>query len=61
MLCTKHTVIIFVSRSTQLTSAGGSYRSKNRESTPVKNGNGACKISTKPENNKRNKSASRKN
>lgn len=42
------TVIIFVSKSTQLTSDGGSYKSKKRESTPIKNGNGACKTSTKP-------------
>lgn len=33
----------------QLTSGGGSYRSKNLESTPIKNGKGACKTSTKPE------------
>lgn len=46
------TVIIFVSKSMQLTSGGGSYKSKNLESTPIKNGSGACKTSTKPTRNK---------
>lgn len=32
----------------QLTSAGGSYRSKNLESTPIKKGKGACNTSTRP-------------
>lgn len=41
---------MFVSRSIQLTSDGGSYKSKNRESTPIKNGKGACKTSTRPTN-----------
>lgn len=35
--------MLFVSKLTQLTSDGGSYMSKNLESTPIKNGNGACK------------------
>lgn len=32
----------------QVTSVGGSYKSKNLESTPIKYGNGACKTSAKP-------------
>ena len=40
--------MLFVSKSTQLTSVGGSYKSKNLESTPIRNGNGACKTSAKP-------------
>lgn len=39
--------MLFVSKSTQLTSTGGSYKSKNLESTPIKNGTGACKTSAK--------------
>lgn len=34
--CTTYKEIVFVSRSTQLTSAGGSYMSKNLESTPMR-------------------------
>jgi len=30
-----------------VTSVGGSYKSKNLESTPIRNGNGACKTSAK--------------
>lgn len=44
------TVIILVSKSIQLTSVGGSYKSKNLESTPIKYGKGACKTSAKPKN-----------
>jgi hypothetical protein len=43
-----HTVMLFVSRSTQFTSDGGSYRSKNLESTPIRNGSGAFSTSAKP-------------
>lgn len=39
---------MFVSRSIQLTSGGGPYKSKNRESTPIKKGNGASNTSTRP-------------
>jgi len=39
--------MVLVSRSTQVTSVGGSYKSKNLESTPIRNGNGACKTSAK--------------
>lgn len=39
-----------MSKSTQLTSVGGSNKSKNLESTPIKYGNGACKTSAKPKN-----------
>lgn len=42
-----YSVIVLVSRSTQVTSVGGSYKSKNLESTPIRNGNGACKTSAK--------------
>lgn len=38
----------FVSRSTQITSDGGSWRSKKRESTPIRNGRGACSTSARP-------------
>lgn len=44
----KLTLILFVSKSTQVTSFGRSYTSKNRESTPIKNGSGACNTSDKP-------------
>lgn len=40
--------MLFVSRSTHVTSVGKSQTSKNRESTPIKNGNGACNTSDKP-------------
>lgn len=40
-------VTVLVSKSTHVTSVGGSYKSKNLESTPIKNGNGACKTSAK--------------
>lgn len=46
--CDSQTLILFVSKSTQVTSFGGSYRSKNRESTPIRYGNGACSTSAKP-------------
>jgi len=42
-----YSVMVLVSRSTQVTSVGGSYKSKNLESTPIRNGNGACKTSAK--------------
>lgn len=40
--------MLFVSKSTHVTSGGGSYRSKNLESTPMRYGNGACNTSAKP-------------
>jgi hypothetical protein len=43
-----YTVILLVSKSTQLTSIGGSYKSKNLESTPMRNGNGAWSTSANP-------------
>lgn len=42
------TLILLVSKSTHVTSFGRSQTSKNRESTPIKYGNGACKTSAKP-------------
>lgn len=44
--------MLFVSKFTQLTSEGGSYKSKNLESTPIKNGNGACRTSANPRGHK---------
>ena len=45
-------VILLVSKSTQMTSAGGSWRSKKRESTPIRNGSGACNTSASPSGHK---------
>lgn len=42
-----YSVMLLVSKSTQFTSGGGSYKSKKRESTPIKNGTGACNTSAK--------------
>jgi hypothetical protein len=39
--------MVLVSRSTQLTSGGGSYRSKYLESIPTMNGHGALRTSAK--------------
>lgn len=46
--CQKHTLILFVSKSTHVTSFGSSHTSKNLESTPIKYGNGACSTSARP-------------
>jgi len=43
-----YTMILLVSRSTHMTSMGGSWRSKKRESTPIRKGSGACSTSARP-------------